>query len=175
MAIWGHERLEEGELERWLSHYEHLLFFQKTWVWFLVSTSDLTTIYNSNSKGSKAHAWYTDMHSGKTSLHIKYFKAKLDRKVREEHSSTIQQNEWWKWEERWLVGAILKTGITGGCRAWDWEAGVAFLVARSIMSRYESECWRGLEDLGEGGINICEEMEWRLRLLAPGAPSRKES
>lgn len=85
------ERLQEGELERWLSHYEHSLFFQKTGVWFPVSMSDLTTIYNSNSKGAKAHAWYTDMHSGKTSLHIKYFKAKLDWKVREEHSSTIQQ------------------------------------------------------------------------------------
>jgi hypothetical protein len=40
---------QEGQLERWLSGEEHLLFLQKTRVQFPAPTQQLTIIYKSSS------------------------------------------------------------------------------------------------------------------------------
>lgn len=43
----------------------------------------------------QAHAWDSDIYTHK----ITYVKTRLDWRVREEHSGTIQKQELWKWKE----------------------------------------------------------------------------
>jgi hypothetical protein len=49
-----HIRIEDKGLGRWLSGYEHWLFFQRMLVQFLAPAWWLITIFNSSSRGSDA-------------------------------------------------------------------------------------------------------------------------
>lgn len=66
---WRNGTIFQGKEKKkgWLSSQEHMLFFQRTWVWVPTHTWWLTTICNCSSRESIAHMWFVlalGMHMG---------------------------------------------------------------------------------------------------------------